>query len=165
MTEATMEVTIGIRSDTARHGAGDGASVKLIVRQLHAEHPRAGESKLVRLLVDRMREDDDVLIAGARFIIENAVEPRHKLEHRLQSRSAPPAQKQLEHAKTAAAVQAVTAQIRLLTLVMPNGKRMADCTGTEMAGFSHAYRRIAQAAGPKTVGTVLSEGDVRELMD
>jgi hypothetical protein len=53
----------------------------------------------------------------------------------------------------------------MLLLVMANGKRMADCTGTEMGAFGKGFERIAEAVGPdKRVGEVLREEDVRRLM-
>jgi len=62
-------------------------------------------------------------------------------------------------------VERIKAQILLLALTMPNGKPMSDCTGQEMASFGAAYGRIAAKVGKaKTVGSVLSEEEVRKLV-
>jgi hypothetical protein len=159
-----VEVNIAIRS-TARHGAGDRDDIKIVVEQLHAEHPRVGENVLIRLLEKRLRQDDDALRAAAEFIVETTLAAQHKLAERLNRRSAPPERKALERAATAAIVDATARKVLLLNLVMPNGKPMRDCTGTEMASFSHAYRRIAARVRPEElVGNVLTEADVAALM-
>ena len=63
---------------------------------------------------------------------------------------------------------AVTAQIQLLNLGMPNGKKLRYCTGAEVAKFAPEQTpwlaRVA-ARTPKDVmvGQALSEAEVREL--
>lgn len=64
---------------------------------------------------------------------------------------------------SAAAAQVVN-QISLLFLTMPNGKAMRYCTGREMENFGKGYAKIAKRAGAKTVGEVLNEGEVKQLM-
>jgi hypothetical protein len=56
-------------------------------------------------------------------------------------------------------------RIILLNLPMPNGKPMRDCLGSEMAGFGPAYAQIAAKVGKRMVGAVLSETQVRKLME
>jgi hypothetical protein len=61
-------------------------------------------------------------------------------------------------------VEAIKAQI-MLDLDMPNGKKMRDCTGAEMARFGNRYQRIAEKVGKaKTVGSVLNEDQVKAIM-
>jgi hypothetical protein len=53
----------------------------------------------------------------------------------------------------------------LLDSMMPNGKQMRFCTGSEMTGFSAAYQAIAAKVGPNClVGEILVEAQVRELL-
>jgi Cu/Ag efflux pump CusA len=62
-------------------------------------------------------------------------------------------------------VENIKGQVMLLTLSMPNGKPMRDCTGQEMASFGAAYKRVADKVGKtKTVGEVLDEDAVRALV-
>lgn len=67
-----------------------------------------------------------------------------------------------ESIKSAAAQ--VVNQISLLFLTMPNGKAMRYCTGREMEKFGKGYAKIAKKAGAKTVGEVLNENEVRQLI-
>ena len=56
-------------------------------------------------------------------------------------------------------------KLMLLFTVMPNGKRMGECTGSDMAKFGKGYERIAERVGPdRKVGDVLDEDGVRALM-
>jgi hypothetical protein len=59
---------------------------------------------------------------------------------------------------------ALKVQIILLNLPMPNGKPMRKCTGVEMGGFGRAFTKIAERAGERMVGDVLSEEQVRKLI-
>lgn len=62
-------------------------------------------------------------------------------------------------------VASIKAQLIILDLVMPNGKTMRDCTGTEMAKFGNRYHRIAERVGKaKTVGSILNEDQVQEIL-
>jgi hypothetical protein len=63
-------------------------------------------------------------------------------------------------------IEAIKAQIVMLDLTMPNGKAMRECTGAEMAKFGNRFQKIAERVGKtKTVGAVLSEDDVRGIMN
>lgn len=56
-------------------------------------------------------------------------------------------------------------QIVVLDLTMPNGKAMRDCTGAEMAKFGNRFQKLAERVGKtKTVGSVLNEDQVKEIM-
>jgi hypothetical protein len=163
--EDVMEVVIGIRSGgTARHG-GHRDDIKIIVDQIHAEHPRVGENVLIRLVEKRLRQDDDALRAAAEYIVETTLEARHKLDQRLNRRPASPQQNELARAATAAIVDATAKKVLLLALIMPNGLPMHANSGKDMASYGHAFRRIAARLRPdELVGNVLTEADVAALM-
>jgi hypothetical protein len=59
----------------------------------------------------------------------------------------------------------IRSRIVMLNLIMPNGKPMRECLGSEMAAFSRAYSQIAKEVGERLVGDVLSEERVRQLID
>lgn len=75
------------------------------------------------------------------------------------------AQRAERQEKVSAAATQIVNQISLLFLTMPNGKAMRYCTGREMEKFGKGYAKIAKRAGTKTVGEVLNEAEVRQLMD
>jgi hypothetical protein len=54
----------------------------------------------------------------------------------------------------------------LLALIMPNGKPMRDCLGSEMREFGSGYNRIAKEVGLNNrVGDRLSEAQAWRLME
>jgi len=65
------------------------------------------------------------------------------------------------------AIKEVAEKIRqtvLLDLIMPNGKKLRDCTGTECGEFSSAYARLKDKVGRRIVGKVLSEKEIRSIV-
>jgi len=55
-------------------------------------------------------------------------------------------------------------QTVLLDLVMPNDKKLRDCTGTECGKFSSAFAKLKDKVGRRIVGKVLSESEVRNII-
>lgn len=54
---------------------------------------------------------------------------------------------------------------RLLQLVMPNGKKLAQCTGAECIEFGGWYTTIGEYVGANNlVGKVLNESDILRLL-
>jgi len=137
-------------------------NMRVIVERLQLEHPGAGENGLVDLLVERLQHDRVLLEAAARYVIKTAVPAR--LDARLQLRTPSPEHKAREKAAMRTAASAVAAQVVMLNLLMPNGRRMAMCTGAEMSKFGKAYERIAERAGDNLVGDALTEAEVRALL-
>jgi hypothetical protein len=69
-------------------------------------------------------------------------------------------------AELRAATEATKALIvgRLLDLIAPNGKPLAQCTGADCRRIGGWYGRLAAKVPPrKTVGAVLSEAQLRKL--
>jgi hypothetical protein len=76
-----------------------------------------------------------------------------------------PVQRKNVQAASRAVVENIKAQIMMLDLMMPNGKPMRDCTGSDMATFGNRFQKIAERVGKKAkVGDILAEEDVRAIM-
>lgn len=148
----------------AKYGATRQSWSRLSVRTVYAEikasNPTATHSALIRLMANRMRDDGDVLLAAADYIVTNCAVAEADYKRRKGSPSSASTRE-----RVTATVEAIKDQIMLLNLEMPNGKRMRFCTGTEMGKFGAAYQRIAKKVGTKLVGSVLSEQNVRALME
>jgi hypothetical protein len=138
-------------------------SIRVIYAEIKASKPKAEHNTLVKLLGERMREDDDALMAAADYVATNCEEAEIGYAKRRQQ-STP--EKRAEVAKQIEnTAEAIKNQILLLNLEMPNGKRMRYCTGREVGQFGSAYQRIAKRVGAtKLVGAVLDEAGVRKLM-
>lgn len=104
----------------------------------------------------------EILAKAAHQALVSASQPR---EARIIAQPPTPQQREQRQRETRAATDRVKAQVIHLTLTMPNGKPMAQCTGEEMEGFGAAYCRIADQLSPsETVGEHFTEEQVRGLM-
>ena len=138
-------------------------SVRNLFANLIETHPDSSETELVALCAEQIRYDEDYAVAAAQYIVRNSLEARENQKKRTRQRS--PAVVAATQQAITHAVQSVKEQIMLLNLEMPNGKRMRWCTGAEMGKFGGAYVRIAKKVGKtKTVGSVLDENQVREIL-
>jgi soluble cytochrome b562 len=159
-----METQIGYRSATQQTWKGD--PIRTAVIRLRVEHPRASREKINAMLAVAAREDDDLLEAMAEYCGNNTQNAIEQSERRRASTVRPTPQEAAEtKAEVRATVENIKAQILLLNLEMPNGKRMRYCTGAEMEKFGAGYRAIARKVGKtKRVGEVLDEKGVQALM-
>jgi hypothetical protein len=154
-----MEVQTGKYGATRQ--SWSRTSIRVIYAEIKASKPKATHSILVRLLAERMREDDDALQAAADYVATNCEEAETGYARR--QRKTPEQRAEVAQQITATA-ESIKQQLLLLNLEMPNGKRMRYCTGREMGNFGKAYQRIAKRVGGKLVGAVLDESGVRKLM-
>lgn len=155
-----MELQTGKLAATRQSWSRD--SIRKIIAEIQAANPRAGHKQLVKLTAERMREDDDALIAAADYAVTAALNAQDDYRKRQSGRSQ--RERAQREARIEATAESIKNQILLLNLEMPNGKRMRYCTGGEMAAFGKGYARIAKKAGNKLVGQVLDEAGVRKLM-
>ena len=156
-----MELNINGKHGATRQ-SWSRTGIRTVYRELKSEHPKAGHDRLVRLLAERLREDDEALEAAADYVVTNCEEAENGYKRRA---VAPPEQRAKAQAEKDEKVEAIKSQIMLLNLEMPNGKRMRWCTGAEMVRFGGAYTRIGKRVGStKIVGSELSEAQVRALM-
>lgn len=144
-------------------------SIRVIYAELKAEHPKADHSRMVKLLAERL-EEEDARKAAADYIVtacENAQVGYEKRDERRSGthRRRTAQERQKEDEEVEAAAESIKDQIMFLNQEMPNGKRMRYCTGAEMDKFGKAYQRIAKRVGStKMVGSVLNEKEVRALL-
>lgn len=161
-----MEVVAG--SLAATRQTWRKKTVRELLADIIRDAPNAGEEKLRRLFRDSVREDEEYFLATVDYAFDAALRALLNQQDRQPISAAKRAEQAAASAQRAAAhakvVKGIQEQILLLNQEMPNGKRMRFCTGAEMATFGEGYRRIAKKVGTKTVGTVLDEAQVRELM-
>jgi hypothetical protein len=149
-----MEINVGKYAATRQ--SWSRTNIRVIYSEIKKSKPRAAHTELVKLLAERMREDDDALMAAADYVITNCEEAEEGYANRAKYK------KRAQDAEHTA--DDIKNHIILLNLEMPNGKRMRYCTGTELASFGKGYQRIARKVGSKMVGSVLDEKQVRALM-
>ncbi len=146
-------------------------NVQAIIREIQTENPRANEDRLIRLLAERMREDDDALIAGAEYAVHNALNSQRGYERQRDPVPATPAPRhvpsarEVEERKAEARerIEDIKAQILLFNLPMANGKLARYCTGEELEHMGGAWTRVGKKIGKRGVlGQKMTEEEVRK---
>jgi hypothetical protein len=134
-------------------------SIRVIVHELQDADPRASESKLTQLLIERCRNDDDALAACCAYAVQNTL---HSLAS--YARRKTPAERSAQKSQIEAAAKQIAEKILVLNLEMPNGKRLRYCTGSYVAKLGGKFVRIGKKAGTKMIGQVFGEKELRDLL-
>lgn len=144
-------------------------SIRDLLAEIIGDNPRATDRELLEKFVEQLRADDDYFVAAAEYAFTNALnalrrdpskQSRPSAEQKAK-RAAEKAKAAGEHAKLVARIKS---GVMLLSMKMPNGKFLRDCSGAECDHFGGWYARVAAAVGPsKLVGEVLTEKQVRAL--
>jgi hypothetical protein len=137
-------------------------SIRELMTALIDEYPNATDEVLIRRAIDKMREDEEWLVAAGEYA---AMQTLTTLHRRKETAAPTPEVRAQRQAEQQAAVENIKEQILLLNLEMPNGKRLRYCTREEVAGFSKGYDRLAKKMKPgQMVGQAFDEAQVRALM-
>jgi hypothetical protein len=157
-----MEIHVTEAKSGAIRQSWSRDSIRAVFAEIKAQKPKANHTMLVKLLAERIADDDDARLAAADYIVTNFLEAETKYHTRTRTYNKRSSDQIKQDVATAS--ENLTTQILQLNLEMPNGKKMRHCTGTEMGKFGKGYARIARRVGSKTVGSVLDESEVRKLM-
>jgi hypothetical protein len=165
-----MEANLGTRGATQQSWQRN-ISIRIYIKEIQDAHPRANKDRLVRLLADKMREDDDALMSAAEYAIDNAVSAQRGYVARSEPRPQPIArvtstpeeiQKRREAEKAQAAE--IVERILYLNMEMPNGKRLRFCPGNYVAKVCAPLAKLGKSAGTKLMGQAYSEEDIRKAI-
>jgi hypothetical protein len=140
----------------------DPALIREIVADLRRRHSYA--TAMITALRERLEQDSEALASAAALIICVLTTDTGRLARQ----RATPEQRTTRREETRQKAKQLAVRAReliLLDMLMPNKKRMRNCTGAEMKEFGVAYFEIAKRVGDEnTVGTVLSEPEVKALL-
>ena len=139
-----------------------------LLRQTIESHPNEDQADLRKIYWDTVRKHDEqtYLRAIVEYFLDNAFLALDHKRQALTRKQERPATN--GNAKTGV-VSAVRdrvhreAQVILMDLLMPNGKRLGDCTGTQCKKFGGWLTAVAKVAGSKRIADALSEGEVRKI--
>jgi hypothetical protein len=139
-----------------------------LLEAIIAKNPKANEEKIHAMFWREIEDDKQLLRACVEYWLDNNY--RSLSIEKQKTRPLAGAQKSAQDAAVQGVVKeirqriAIEAQIVLLDLVMPNNKKLADCTGVECLSFGGWMAAIAkQVPATSIVSEVLSENDVRKL--
>ena len=144
-------------------------SPKEVMFRLHREHPRADKDELLRLFRSEANTDQELADTCVEIAALNAYLALENVRTRIAKRPATPEQQRQEQAREAAQEASIIAEriarSAILDFVMPNNKKLGECTFKEVGSFGKGFSRIAAAGGPhQIVGEVLSETKAKSLM-
>ena len=139
------------------------AQPRLLLEQLIRDNPSVDEEKIHGLFWEEIEDDQDTLRACVEYWLDNNYASILRPKSRLVGLAAVPAQnsareqakQQIEHRIKH------EARLVLLDLVMPNDKRLGDCTGNECRQFGQWFAVLAEKVpSAEIVRNVLSEKEI-----
>lgn len=138
------------------------SDVRNLIMSLIDEHPKASEERLRKLFLEKIREDDDYLIAAADYAFTNNFRALER--QRINDPRAPIAALMKQREETSE-VETIKSQISQLNLEQSNGKRLRWCTREEIMKFGSGYQRMAKKMKPgQLVGQAFNEQQVRAFL-
>jgi hypothetical protein len=142
-----------------------------LLRRLIEKNPTTSEERLLTLFTDEVRENEGFLETLIEYWFTNNYRSltRGTVEPAVQAKAREERQAKVAEIKHRVAKHIERkAQILLLDLTMPNGKKLRDCTGKECAELGRKTSAwlvsLSQKLKPaQTVGEVFTEDKVRSL--
>jgi hypothetical protein len=156
-----MDINLGTRGATRESWERD--AYRIAFREVQEAHPRAGEAKLVQLMVERCEDDRDLLIAANRYGVRNCLNAQGEYMRRAASPREQPTQEELQQEQEEIKQQAKkdAATVLYLNWLMPNNKRLRFCEGNYVAKVCAPMAKAGKKAGNKLMGQVYSEEELR----
>jgi hypothetical protein len=138
--------------------------LELMVRLIESD-PTASRDRIIAKWIDEAKEEggyeEAVWIYAATNYFNNAIHSRRG--------PVPTATREQQATRVKTSVAAITRQLaeKFLTLefIMPNGHRLADCTGTEVAKLGGIFTLIGKKAGKRLVSQAFTEDQLQALTD
>jgi len=159
-----MTYTEGLRQGAAASRRTSSKNVMELLIRLIEANPKAGTELLFLKWSDAVKDDEDYLDAALRHCFTNLLASVESGRPK-PSRSKPSAARTAEQRRQA--VEDLKQQARtavILDFIMPNGKKLRDCTGAYAAQLGGAISRIAAAVKPnQIIGKVLSDEQAQRL--
>jgi hypothetical protein len=166
-----MESNLGTRATTTQSWSRDN-SWRLCFKEIQDAHPQASERELCKLIAEIVLDDQAVLNALIAYGVRNQLAAQEGYERRAEEvpyvprpyTKRTPEQRAEQLAEVEAVAKVALNSILQLNQIMPNGKKLRYCTGTEVAGWGNGYAAIGKRAGHKLIGEVMDEQTVRNLL-
>jgi hypothetical protein len=150
-----MEINLGVTG--AKRTSFREPNPRDLLRELMEKNPKADEARIRKLFTEAIEEKPEYLPTIIEYFLTNAYRSLTRERDDLSGRSRQEAREQVEEMKGKIIG-------RLLDLIMPSGKALAQSTGAECAKAGGWFATIAAKVGPsQVVGNVLSEHDLHKL--
>jgi hypothetical protein len=131
------------------------ASPRALLSQLIADNPAADDDRLLSLFTSEVIDKQDYLETIIEYWFINNMRAFRSRDYL----NSPQRSEEFHTHK-----QRIMSQISLLNLTMPNGKRLAGCSGAECAAVGGWLARVAERVPEgRLVGSVFSERQIQRL--
>jgi hypothetical protein len=154
----------GVRGHT-RSTWRDESHLRGLLLKLKNKRPNATRKELEDLFMSAAQADAAMVDEALRYAFDNhfkslneSVQPQRQPQ-----RKAAPAVSAFVSDDEVVAAKVRFAKIILLDLVMPNGKKLRDCTGNECGEFGGWLLKIKERVGSAIVGDELSEKQLAKI--
>jgi hypothetical protein len=127
-----------------------------LLRKIKAKNPNASEDKIRRLYREAIKEDPDLTDS---FILE--------FYPNVRMRAFPPKPAKRKRSTKVQMQEQTRKQIsrNLFGLVMPNGKKLRDCTFGEVSTFGERWSKLGTMGRPdEIIGQVLKQKEVKKVL-
>jgi hypothetical protein len=155
MTMTDIPINPGVRGMT-RSTWIDDTHLRGLLMRLIREHPSASQKEIAPIYLAYVRNDSSLIDEAAMRVLDNDWASIHK---------APKSHRPIFSAAQLAAGRERLQTCVLLDLMMPNDKKLRDCTGTECGEFGGWLIKIRDRVGAGIVGEILSEEETRGILE
>jgi hypothetical protein len=168
-----LDITPGVLG--AKRATWRDANPRKLLQDIIEANPNGPETLWRKLFWERVESDDDQIQAIVAYWLDNHVRyiqdhgPDTKQETAKKGPAAQAAEQKTETVKenvksTLREHIVREARVILLEIMMPNGKKLAQCTGADCKNFGGWLTAVAtKVPAKKKVADILSEAEVRKL--
>lgn len=134
-----------------------------VIVRLIEENPGASRDVLEKLFIAEIEEDPDYRTPVIKYFFINAWSGLHPVHSRKHSRKETERRAAEERQEVEKKVQQLKRAVILSELIMPNNKKVSECTGTEMMKFGKWHAAVGKIVKRRVVGKVLNEDQLYDL--
>jgi hypothetical protein len=132
---------------------GKRSLLQLLINLIEGD-PTADKERMFHKWRAEIIDDPEDVDAALLHCFTNLWETLQKDRQAPQRRKPIVRSREERQAQVNALKERIVQKVLTLNFVMPNGKRLADCTGTEVSRYGIIFAAIARKAGKQLVGAV-----------
>ncbi len=134
-----------------------------VLVRLIDENPGVARDVIEKLFIAEIEDDKDYRTPVIKYFFINAWSGLHPVHSKKVSSRARAAQQAADSRAVAEKVQQLKKAVIISELLMPNNKKVADCTGIEMMKFGKWHAAVGKIVKRRVVGKVLNEEQLYDL--
>jgi hypothetical protein len=158
---------LNTRQGAARMGRRSSKSPLELLQRLVDGDPNASRSRVLKNWLKEVRADDAYIEAVELYAFDNlwnsVTRKRDVVRRPTPSAEDKVALRKWREERIASIHEQVVEKVLTLSFVMPNGRSLADCSGTEVAKVGGIFAAIGKRAGKRLVREAFTDDQLRAL--